>query len=49
VRGCVAASSTRRVESFPSNLVAGRFGFAKADYFELESPSDRQLPEVRFA
>jgi len=38
-----------KVESFPSNLVAGQFGFAKADYFELESPSDRQLPEVRFA
>ena len=38
-----------KVESFPSNLVAGQFGFAKADYFELEDPSDRQLPEVRFA
>jgi len=38
-----------KVESFPSNLVAGQFGFAKADYFELENPSDRQLPEVRFA
>lgn len=38
-----------KVESFPSNLVAGQFGFAKADYFELDDPSDRQLPEVRFA
>jgi LemA protein len=38
-----------KVESFPSNLVAGQFGFAKADYFELEDPSDRQLPEVKFA
>lgn len=37
-----------RVQSFPSNLVAGQFGFAKADYFELEDPTDRQLPEVRF-
>jgi LemA protein len=36
------------VESFPSNLVAGRFGFAKAEFFELESPSERAVPKVEF-
>jgi LemA protein len=37
-----------RVESFPSNLVASRFDFRKAEYFELEDANDRKLPEVRF-
>ncbi|HCF05497.1 MAG TPA: hypothetical protein DEU72_04540 [Desulfomicrobiaceae bacterium] len=36
------------VESFPSNLVAGRFGFTKAPFFELEDPADRNAPHVRF-
>ena len=37
-----------KVESFPSNLVANQFGFAKVDYFELENPADRELPKVKF-
>jgi len=37
-----------KVESFPSNIVAGRFGFEKVDYFELENPADRELPQVKF-
>lgn len=36
------------VESFPSNLVAVRFGFEKAEFFELESPSERAVPRVEF-
>jgi len=36
------------VESFPSNLVANRFGFAKAEYFELEDAADRSVPKVQF-
>ena len=36
------------VESFPSNLVAGQFGFSKAEYFELENPADRAVPDVKF-
>lgn len=36
------------VESFPSNLVAGQFGFQKADYFEIEDASDRAAPKVSF-
>ncbi len=37
-----------QVESFPSNLVAGLFGFEAAEYFELTSPEDRTLPGVAF-
>lgn len=36
------------VESFPSNLIASRFGFTKADFFELESETERAVPEVAF-
>jgi len=36
------------VESFPSNLIAARFGFTKADFFELESAAERAVPTVAF-
>lgn len=34
------------IESFPSNLVAGRFGFIKATYYEVDSLKDRSLPKI---
>jgi len=37
------------VESFPSNLVARGFGFNTAEYFEIETPGDRQVPKVEFS
>jgi len=36
------------IESFPSNLVAGTFGFRQAEFFEIENASDRAVPEVSF-
>jgi len=36
------------VASFPSNMVAGMFKFVTAEYFELESPADRAVPQVSF-
>ncbi len=36
----------RRVESFPSNLVAGWFGVTRAAYFEVESSVRDTVPEV---
>ncbi|MCP4367403.1 MAG: LemA family protein [Deltaproteobacteria bacterium] len=36
------------IEAFPSNLVAGQFGFVKADFFEIKDPGDRKLPDVKF-
>ncbi len=37
-----------KTEVFPTNLIAGPFGFTRADYFEIEEPEARQAPEVRF-
>ncbi|QQM30953.1 LemA family protein [Martelella lutilitoris] len=37
-----------KVESFPSNIIAGQFGFEKRDYFEIEEPADRAVPNVSF-
>lgn len=36
------------IESFPSNLIAGRFGFVQQEYFEIENAADRALPAVSF-
>ncbi len=36
------------IEAFPSNLVAGHFGFSKAEFFEIEAPEDRAVPAVKF-
>ncbi len=36
------------VASFPSNIVANMFGFAKARYFELGSEEEREAPKVNF-
>jgi LemA protein len=35
-----------RVETFPSNVVAGMFGFGKEDFFEIDSASVRHAPSV---
>lgn len=37
-----------KVESFPSNLVAGQFGFAKRAFFEITDEADRAVPSVKF-
>jgi LemA protein len=34
------------IESFPSNLVAGLFGFERGDFFEVESASERIAPDL---
>jgi len=37
-----------RVESAPTNIVAGMFGFTRREFFELEDPAERAVPQVRF-
>lgn len=37
-----------KVESFPSNLIAGQFGFSKREYFEITNEADRAVPTVKF-
>ena len=34
------------VQSFPSNLIAGVFGFTPRDYFEVSDAADRAVPQV---
>ena len=36
------------VESFPSNVIANFFKFDKVQYFEMENPADRAVPQVKF-
>ena len=36
------------IESFPSNLIAERFRFGKADFFDIEDAAEREVPEVKF-
>ena len=35
-----------RVESFPSNLVARLFGFKRAEFFQIETATERAVPKV---
>ena len=37
------------IESFPSNVVAGAFGFVQAEFFEIENEADRAVPQVSFS
>ena len=36
------------VEAFPSNLIAERFGFETAEFFDIEDAAEREVPEVKF-
>lgn len=37
-----------KVESFPTNVMAGMFGFKMAEYFEIEDASERKAVKVQF-
>lgn len=43
-----ARETNIKVESFPSSLVAGQFGFTQHPYFEIDTPEDRAVPKVQF-
>jgi len=36
------------VESFPGNIMARMFGFSKAEFFEIELATEREVPGVKF-
>jgi LemA protein len=36
------------IQIFPNSVVASMFHFEEADFFEIDDPSDRQVPEVKF-
>lgn len=37
-----------RVQSFPTNIIAGMFGFSARQFFEVEAPGDRENVQVKF-
>lgn len=37
------------IQTFPGVIVAGTFGFTPRHFFEMESASDRETPQVKFS
>jgi LemA protein len=37
-----------RIQSFPANMFASAMGFQPRQFFELETPAERQVPTVKF-
>ncbi len=37
------------VQSFPSNILANAFHFQTVQYFEIDNPADRAVPQVKFS
>ncbi|HOZ49582.1 MAG TPA: LemA family protein [Candidatus Hydrogenedentes bacterium] len=43
-----AMSLNNKIQMFPSNIVAGLFGFKQAEFFEIEVAGEREAPKVSF-
>lgn len=37
-----------KIQSFPTNLLAGAFGFTQRQFFEISEPTDREPVQVKF-
>ena len=37
-----------RIQTVPSNIIAGMFGFQVREFFEIEDEAERAVPQVRF-
>jgi len=37
-----------KIQSFPSNIVAGMFNFQQRQFFEISDPAERAVPSVKF-
>lgn len=44
----IVARLNTLIQSFPSSLIAAKFGFEKKDYFSLDLATQRELPKVHF-
>ena len=44
----LVASYNTALMSFPSNLIAGPFGFTPQPFFEIENAAQREVPVVKF-
>ena len=38
-----------KIEIFPSNVIAGMFNFIQSEFFEIEEPTEREVPKVSFS
>ncbi|MBN1327141.1 MAG: LemA family protein [Candidatus Cloacimonetes bacterium] len=38
-----------KIQMFPSNIVAGMFGFKTEEFFEIEDQAERAVPKVNFS
>ena len=41
-------SYNTQIEVFPQNLIAGMFGFARREFFEVKAEAEREAPKVSF-
>jgi len=37
-----------KIQSFPTNILAGMFGFQQRQFFEVSSPAERENVAVKF-
>jgi LemA protein len=37
-----------RIQSFPTNIIAGMFNFQQRQFFEITDPTERAVPNVKF-
>jgi LemA protein len=37
-----------RIQTVPSNIIAGMFGFQVREFFEIKDEAERAVPQVRF-
>ena len=37
-----------RIQTFPANLFAGMFGFTARQFFQVDDPAERAVPQVKF-
>ncbi|MBI4412094.1 MAG: LemA family protein [Deltaproteobacteria bacterium] len=38
-----------KIQMFPSNIIAGMFGFAEQEFFEIQDQAEKALPKVNFS
>ncbi len=41
-------SYNTRIQSFPTNIIAGMFNFKEREFFQLDSEAERAVPKVQF-
>jgi LemA protein len=38
-----------KTQMFPSNVIAAMFSVTKRDFFEVQTPAEREVPKVSFS